>query len=49
MDKHIQNTLELSAHIGYHKLFQPAKLSFGLIAPMKGYPDSPFPDMTDHE
>lgn len=48
-DKKIKSTQELSTHIGYHKLFQPAKLSFGLIAPMKGYPDSPFPDMTDHE
>ncbi|QES90931.1 TIGR03571 family LLM class oxidoreductase [Rhizosphaericola mali] len=39
----------LVQHYGYNKLFQPNKLTFGLIAPMKGYPQSPFPDMSDKE
>lgn len=36
-------------HKGYQRLFEPKKLTFGLIAPMKGYANSPFPDMNDHE
>ncbi|MHC5361999.1 TIGR03571 family LLM class oxidoreductase [Myroides sp. LJL110] len=36
-------------HIGYNKLFKPSKLTFGLIAPLKGYPDSAIPDMADHQ
>ena len=38
----------LVCHTGYTKLFQPGKLSFGLIAPMKGYPNSAIPDMDNH-
>ncbi len=45
-----QNYAEsLQQHNGYEKLFRPEKISFGLIAPMKGYPESPVPDMSDHE
>ena len=36
-------------HTGYQRVFRPQTLTFGLIAPLKGYADSPFPDMSDHE
>jgi alkanesulfonate monooxygenase SsuD/methylene tetrahydromethanopterin reductase-like flavin-dependent oxidoreductase (luciferase family) len=29
-------------------VFQPGKLTFGLIAPFKGYPEGPIPNMDDH-
>lgn len=38
----------LAEHKAYSKVFRPGKLSFGLIAPMRGYPNSPFPDMSNH-
>ncbi|MGB8928967.1 MAG: LLM class oxidoreductase [Pantoea agglomerans] len=45
-------TLKLPAHLVGHKafnrVFQQGKLTFGLIAPFKGYPDGPIPDMDDH-
>ena len=45
-------TLTLPAHLTGHKafnrVFQQGKLTFGLIAPFKGYPESPVPDMEDH-
>src|SRR5699024_507086 len=50
MDTKTKITQENSIrHKGYQKLFQPNQLTFGLIAPIKGYPQSPFPDMSDHE
>lgn len=36
-------------HQGYQRVFRPQTLTFGLITPLKGYPNSPFPDMSDHE
>lgn len=47
----IKETIQESTirHKGYNQLFQPGKLTFGLVAPMKGYAQSPFPDMSDHE
>ena len=45
------NKLTLPEHLKNHKafrrVFQPGKLTIGLIAPFKGYPDSPSPDMSD--
>lgn len=49
IEKELSYPTGLENHAGYQKLFQPSKLTFGLIAPMKGYPQSPFPDMSDHE
>ncbi|MBJ6745869.1 TIGR03571 family LLM class oxidoreductase [Streptococcus sp. 121] len=34
-------------HPAFNKVFQQEKLTFGLIAPFKGYPDTPIPDITD--
>ena len=33
----------LQNHRGFARTFQPGKLTLGLIAPFKGYPDSPVP------
>lgn len=38
----------LNNHKGFSQLFSPLKLTFGLIAPMKGY-HTPFPNLADHE
>lgn len=32
----------------FTRVFQQNKITFGLIAPFKGYPEEPIPDMTDH-
>ncbi len=40
---------QIKEHSGYKKVFEPGKLTFGLMAPMKGYSNSPFPEMNDHE
>ena len=37
----------LQNHRGFARTFQPGKLTLGLIAPFKGYPDSPVPEMDD--
>lgn len=34
-------------HQGFQQIFQPNKLTIGLIAPFKGYPDTPIPDVED--
>ncbi len=34
-------------HPGFKQVFQPGKLTFGLMAPFKGYPDSQIPDVSD--
>ncbi len=47
-EKNLKYSQGLADHAIYTKLFQPNKLSFGLIAPMRGYPNSPFPDMSNH-
>lgn len=46
--KTIKYSSNLENHNAYTRLFRPGKLSFGLIAPMQGYPNSPFPDMSNH-
>src|ERR1700755_2873489 len=35
-------------HRGFSRVFQPDKLTFGFIAPLEGYPDSPGPSLADH-
>lgn len=39
---------ELATHRGFSRVFQPGKLTFGFIAPLEGYPDSPGPSLADH-
>lgn len=34
----------LKQHKGFSQVFRPGKLTFGFVAPMAGYPDSPIPD-----
>jgi hypothetical protein len=34
-------------HPGFKRVFQPGKLTFGLMAPFKGYPDGQIPDVSD--
>lgn len=36
----------LQNHKGYSQVFKKDKLTFGFVAPMVGYPDSPIPDMS---
>jgi luciferase-type oxidoreductase len=36
------------AHQGYARVFQPGHLTFGFIAPLESYPDSPGPTLEDH-
>jgi luciferase-type oxidoreductase len=38
----------LAAHPGYARIFQPGRLTFGFIAPLESYPDSPGPTLADH-
>lgn len=39
---------ELMAHRGYSRVFQPGHLTFGFIAPLESYPDSPGPTLEAH-
>ncbi|WGS44298.1 TIGR03571 family LLM class oxidoreductase [Burkholderia sp. JSH-S8] len=39
---------ELAAHPAYSRVFQPGRLTFGLIAPLDAYRDSIVPDLRDH-
>lgn len=38
---------DLASHSGFSRVFKRGKLTFGLIAPFKGYPDTPIPDVGD--
>jgi len=38
----------IAQHPGYAGVFQPGRLSFGLIAPLEGYPDAPWPTLQGH-
>ena len=38
---------DLASHNGFSLVFKKGKLTFGLIAPFKGYPDTPIPDVGD--
>ncbi|WP_407316537.1 LLM class oxidoreductase [Pseudomonas sp. nanlin1] len=40
---------DLQRHHGFARVFAPGKLTFGFIAPLEGYPDSPGPTMVEHE
>ncbi|MEM6831246.1 MAG: LLM class oxidoreductase [Bacteroidota bacterium] len=37
-----------SINAGYNRVFQPSKLSLGLVVPIETYSTSPVPKMTDH-
>lgn len=39
---------ELARHLGYARVIQPGRLTFGFIAPLESYPDSPGPTLSDH-
>lgn len=39
---------ELARHPGYSRLFQPGHLTFGFIAPLESYPDTPGPTLAGH-
>jgi luciferase-type oxidoreductase len=39
---------DLAGHPGYARIFQPGHLTFGFIAPLESYPDSPGPTLADH-
>lgn len=39
---------DLAQHPGYARVFQPGRLTFGFIAPLESYPDSPGPTLADH-
>jgi luciferase-type oxidoreductase len=38
----------LANHRGFARVFQPNKLTVGFIAPVEGYPDSPYPTLANH-
>jgi luciferase-type oxidoreductase len=38
----------LKQHPGFARVFQPGHLTFGFIAPLESYPDSPGPTLQDH-
>jgi luciferase-type oxidoreductase len=38
----------LQRHPGYSRVFEPGHLTFGFIAPLESYPDSPGPTLQDH-
>lgn len=40
---------ELAEHRGYARIFQPGQLTFGFIAPLESYPDTPWPTLADHQ
>jgi luciferase-type oxidoreductase len=39
---------QLKIHPGYSRVFEPEHLTFGFIAPLESYPDSPGPTLQDH-
>lgn len=39
---------ELQQHPGYARVFKPGHLTFGFIAPLESYPNSPGPTLQDH-
>jgi len=40
---------DLAAHPAYSRVFAPERLTFGLLAPLEGYPDRPVPTLRDHQ
>ncbi|MFL9888637.1 LLM class oxidoreductase [Paraburkholderia agricolaris] len=41
--------VDLVDHRGFARVFQPGRLTFGFVAPLEGYPDSPGPTLFNHE
>lgn len=39
---------ELAGHLGYARVFQPGHLTFGFIAPLESYPNTPGPTLAEH-
>lgn len=39
---------DLAQHPGYARVYQPGRLTFGFIAPLESYPDTPGPTLADH-
>lgn len=46
-DRSLQLQPDLAEHRSFNQVFKKDKLTFGLIAPFKGYPDSAVPDVED--
>ncbi|MRX10084.1 TIGR03571 family LLM class oxidoreductase [Pseudoduganella sp. FT25W] len=44
-----QERASLAQHAAFKRVFTPGRLTFGLIAPLEAYPDTPFPTLKDHE
>ncbi|MGG2396712.1 LLM class oxidoreductase [Pseudomonas sp. SH1-B] len=42
-------TSPLNDHLAFNQVFHPGRLTFGFIAPLEAYPDSPFPTLQDHQ
>lgn len=40
---------DLSRHRAYARVFQPGSLTLGFIAPLEGYPKTPWPTLENHE
>lgn len=38
----------VARHAAFSKVFQPGRLTIGLIAPLEAYPDGPMPTLSDH-
>lgn len=39
----------LERHAAFKRVFTPGRLTFGMIAPLEAYPNTPFPTLKDHE
>ncbi|MRW84068.1 TIGR03571 family LLM class oxidoreductase [Pseudoduganella sp. FT26W] len=44
-----QERASLAQHAAFKRVFTPGHLTFGLIAPLEAYPNTPFPTLKDHE
>ncbi len=47
MQAALQMPAELAQQPGFARVFVPGRVTLGLVAPFKGYPDSPLPDASD--
>lgn len=45
--KELKINPSLNAHMGWSRTFKKSELTFGLIAPFKGYADTPTPEFSD--
>ncbi len=39
----------LTHHAAFNRIFRPGRLTFGMIAPLEAYPNTPFPTLKGHE